>query len=90
MTNCEADSNGSYGVYAAGDSSLVTDCRITASGGTGIQMAGLDCFVASDTVSSCTNHGIYLEKNPADFQNNLSTNNSAFGYIVPATVVDEV
>jgi len=90
MTDCQADSCGSYGVYAGADSSLITDCRINAAGGVGLQTDGLDCTVVRDTVQSCTSHGIYLQKDPAQFQDNISTLNEGFGYIVPATVVDQV
>ncbi len=90
MLNSRATGSGSYGVYANGDSSLVSECYISGSGGYGLQLEGLACAVVTDTVVSNAGNGIRILNVPTEFSGNISTGNTEFGYIVPATVVDQV
>ncbi|MBU0719326.1 MAG: right-handed parallel beta-helix repeat-containing protein, partial [Planctomycetes bacterium] len=82
--------NSGNGVYAAGDSSSVSNCRVSGNSGYGIYLTGSSCSVVADTVDSNTSNGIYCAQVPSGFQDNVSTGNGAFGYVVPADVVDEV
>jgi len=89
ISHCVIRENQNDGIYAAGSLELRNSSIINNSN-RGVYITSAGAVIVADTLSSNGAAGLNCPNLPAEFHDNISTDNGGWGFYIPAEVVDGV